>query len=438
MPMRRLHIACFLYEFPALSETFVLNQLVGLLEAGHEVAIFAERPRAEEKRHGDVGRYRLVERTCYLDMPQAKSLRLLLALPLFVRLLFRDPGRALAALRVDRYGAEARSLRLLYWLDRLSRRGRRRYDAIHCHFGTNGRLAAILRELGAIDGPLATTFHGVDVSAVLRSDPRHYRHLFRRGELFLPISERWRQGLAEAGCPPARIAVHRMGVDLERFPFRSGARLAGPLRLLGIGRLVEKKGFDDALTAVAGLLARGIDAHYDIVGDGPLRRALTDRVAELGIGRHVTFHGWLEQDSVRRLMTAGDVLLAPSVTDRSGDQEGIPVTLMEAMAIGLPVVSTWHSGIPELVQDGESGILVPERAPLALEEALLELARRPELRRRLSERARRRVEAEFDIEVLNRRLEARLAALADGRIAAAAAGELPPLPDRPQARAASA
>jgi colanic acid/amylovoran biosynthesis glycosyltransferase len=404
-----LRIAFFLYEFPVLSQTFVLNQITGLIDLGHDVTILAERRGPEAVEHPDVQRYRLLERTCYLGMPQARISRILGA-----------PQRAGSAgdklwraLDWRRYGNEARSLRLLYWTTRLAGRGD--FDIVHSHFGPPGRMAAFLREVGALSGKLVTVFHGVDVSAYLRDDPHIYDHLFATGDLFLPISELWRRRLVEHGCDAARTQVHRMGVDIRQFAFRALERRSdAPLRLLTIGRLIEKKGVDYGLHAVAELRQREIPVRYTVVGDGPERQVLESLAKRLGIDDIVSFLGWRDQRAVAQLMQESDALLAPSVTDANGDQEGIPVTLMEAMATGMPVVATLHSGIPELVEDGVSGFLAPERDARGLAGALERLAREPDLAARIGRAARERIAAEFDIGRLNECLVARYRRLLDG------------------------
>ncbi|HET6223706.1 MAG TPA: glycosyltransferase, partial [Dongiaceae bacterium] len=283
-----MRIAFFLYEFPALSETFVLNQITGLIDLGHDVTIFAERARPDQIAHPDVAAYRLAERTCYLDMPEPRLARVLQA-PLRARQVRRRvPLRR--ALDLRRYGNEARSLRLYYWVARLAEHNG--FDIIHCHFGPRGRMAGFLREIGAISGKLVTVFHGVDVSAYLRHDPGIYRHLFSQGDLFLPVSESWRTRLIEHGCDPARTRVHRMGVDLERFPFRPPLRMSGrPLRVLTIGRMIEKKGIDYGLRAVAELRGRAA-VRYAVAGDGPERGALEALAGQLGLTDIVSFLGW--------------------------------------------------------------------------------------------------------------------------------------------------
>ena len=410
---KALRIAMFVNEFPALSETFVLNQITGLLDLGHDVTIIATRPRYEAGVHHDVLRYRLWERLCYREMPSSRAERLARAPGICLRSGGSRPALA-RALNAARYGREATSLSLFYWADRLS--SLRSFDIIHCHFGIVGKWAAFLREIGAIEGKLVTTFHGVDVSLSLDRDPGIYRHLFEHGDLFMPVSERWRDRLIHHGCDPARIEVHRMGVDPDRFApgFSCGGERA-PRMVLSVGRLVEKKGIEFGLKAVANLAARGLTLRYEIVGDGPLRGRLEALARELGIADRVHFHGALIHDDVVRKMKSCDVLLAPSVTDAQGEQEGIPVTLMEAMASGVPVVSSRHSGIPELVEDGVSGLLAGERDVGELGLALATLLNSPERRRKVGAAARKRVVADFNTKKLNRRLDQYYRKLVAGR-----------------------
>ncbi len=408
-----MRIAVFAHEFPALSETFVLNQVTGLLDLGHDVTVFANGPRQEGAVHGDVARYALSRRVRYPGLPDRRLSRMCAGVGHMVRLGAHDPRCLGRSLNVLRYGRLAASGRLLFWGNCLKGDGDGAFDVILAHFGPVGQLAARLRSAGLISGRLATVMHGVDVSACLRDDPDAYRNLFAEGDLFLPISALWRDKLAAAGCPPERMAVHHMGVDTARYAYRPRLHVPGrTLDVLTVGRLVEKKGVTHALRALAGLRARGQSVNYRVVGDGPERGALQALCRDLGLEDSVTFLGWQDQDAVIREMQSADVLLAPSVTTDDGDQEGIPVTLMEAMASGMIVVSTWHSGIPELVEDEVSGMLVPEGDVSALTEALVRLVcddadRWPAI----SEAARRRVRADFDIDRLNKTLEARLADL---------------------------
>lgn len=403
---RPLRVAMFVNEFPALSETFVLNQITGLLDLGHEVTVLATQPRQEKGAHADVMRYGLTERLQYRDMPGSRWARLG-ELP---GMLARNDVASLRALNALRYGREASSLSLLYWADRLRRQPP--FDVIHCHFGIVGRIAAYLREIGALRGKLATTFHGVDMSACLDRDPDLYKHLFARGELFLPVSTHWRDKLMAHGCDPARIDIHRMGIDPARFPLTKREGSFHHTRILTIGRLVEKKGIEYGLRAVAKLLKEGIPVRYDIIGDGPLRPQLEKLANELGIADSVGFHGSMVQRDVIHAMQQRDILLAPSVTDATGDQEGIPVTIMEAMATGMPVVSSWHSGIPELVENNTSGLLLAEKDVGGIAAAVASLIAAPQRRSDMGTAASAKIVADYNIQKLNRALEAHYRSIA--------------------------
>jgi colanic acid/amylovoran biosynthesis glycosyltransferase len=399
-----MKIAFILTHFPALSETFILNQITGLIDRGHSVDIYADRPGSDSKMHPEVESYGLLPKTRYAPrMPGNTLVRFVKGAGIVARHLFSSPSVVGRALNVMRHGSEASSLKLLYrvvpFLPECPA-----YDVIHAHYGQEGLRALALRDLGVLHGPLLTTFHGSDMSAYLRKvGPNVYDKLFAKGDLFLPISERWRKALVEMGCPPARTVVHHMGIDCGRFGFRARQKKPGETpRLLSIARLVEKKGIEYAIRAAAKL--RGVDFHYDILGDGPLRQGLEKLVRELGVSDRVTLQGWKHQAEVVELLDRAHLLVAPSVTGSDGDQEGIPVAMMEAMAMGLPVLSTRHSGIPELVDDGQSGYLVPERDVDALAGSLGRLLSAPEQWPAMGEAGRRRVEADFDINRLNDRL----------------------------------
>jgi len=388
-----LNIAILAHEFPALSETFVIAHAAGLIELGHNVTVLANRPRADRQEHADVARYGLRDLTIYGGMGEPKVRRTIGA---SARLAARALTNPPAAWRARKARG---SLHLLDWWSRLGRVPT--FDVIHAHFGPMGRTAAALRDIGALAGRLVTTFHGVDVSKILMTDPHMYDGLFAVGDGFLPVSEYWKDSLVHHGCPVERIHVHHMGIDIERFPFHTrptGSRGKGdrPLRVISVGRLVEKKGFPYALEAVALFAHRGHPVIHTIVGDGPLMAHLQRMAGVLGIAKNVRFLGARDHRNVSQLLYQSDVMLAPSTTDGDGDQEGIPVTLMEAMASGLPVISTLHSGIPELIEHGTSGLLVVERDVEGLAAALSDLVVQDGLAGRLARAARATVERDFN------------------------------------------
>lgn len=404
-----LNIAILAHEFPALSETFVIAHAVGLIELGHNVTILANCARPESTEHADIASHGLRERTIYGGMGEPRARRLAAGLGRLAKRALLNPSAAWHARRARDYNDGIGTLHLLDWWGRLH--GAPKFDIIHAHFGPMGRTASALRDIRALDGRLVTTFHGVDVSRSLMDEPDMYARLFETGEGFLPVSEHWKNRLAEHGCPVERIHVHHMGIDIEKFPFRprqteQRGRGDRPLRVLTVGRLVEKKGLAYALEAVSLFAHRGYPVIHTIVGDGPLRDRLERLAAALGISHQVRFLGARDQRNVKQLLYQSDVMLAPSTTDGNGDQEGIPVTLMEAMASGLPVVSTLHSGIPELIEHDTSGLLVVERDVGGLAASLYELTHEAGLAARLARAARTTVERHFNQKLLLRDLAA--------------------------------
>jgi colanic acid/amylovoran biosynthesis glycosyltransferase len=408
-----VRVAFLLSRFPVRSQTFVTNQIAGLLRRGVDVEILAGRPLEPLPETGPVVELGMLDRARWVDLPESIPGQLGSALLRGLSALPRDPALVLRAFDVRRYGFAAASGRLLHMATGLSRGAR--YDVVHAHFGPTGILGMALRDLGIIEGRLSTVFHGFDMTEVLRLFGRsYYARLFAHGDLFLPISEHWRARLLELGAPADRTRVHRMGIDVRHFSAPDLPRSeAGRVRLLSVGRLVEKKGFEDAIAAVARLPQR-LDVHYRIVGEGPLEARLRQRIASLGAAARIELVGALDHERVREAMREADVLLAPSVTARNGDQEGIPVTIMEAMAMALPVLATRHSGIPELVADAVSGFLVPEHDPPHLAERLERLVGDRDLRLAFGRAGREIVARDYDIERLNDRLVDLFTSLSQG------------------------
>jgi colanic acid/amylovoran biosynthesis glycosyltransferase len=280
------------------------------------------------------------------------------------------------------------------------------YDIVHCHFGPNGLRGMMLRELGLVQGKLVTSFYGYDVTRYVRQHGRHcYDRLFREGDLFITLSEVMRHRLVELGCDADRVLVHHLGVNLGHFSSKAWQPSpSGEMRIVTISRLVHKKGVEYGIRAVAELVRAGRRLAYTIIGDGPLRAYLERLVRKLGVGDVVKLVGWKRRPEVVDILSHSDILLAPSVTSKDGDQEGTPVALMEAQAACLPVVSTWHSGIPEVVEDGVSGYLVPERDAAALAEKLTYLIEHPQVRIEMGRAGRAIVEQRYNIDALNDRL----------------------------------
>jgi colanic acid/amylovoran biosynthesis glycosyltransferase len=391
--------------FPVHSELPFLNQIVGLIERGHQVEIYADAPQPGDRFHPDVERLGLQALTRYpLRWPAARL----------------DRWKAAANVLLAHRGDERRTLlRTLdpsrFWhrawtLDQLRRTvrflPRKPYDICYCAFGMDAPHALRLRRLGVLGGELVVAFRGADTTKyVVRRGPRVYARTFRHARLLLPVCDFLGRRLVELGAPAERLVVHRTGIDLRRWPYREPrSRGDGKLRLVTVGRLVEKKGIEYGLRAVRILMDRGLDVEYAVLGDGPRREKLVALATELGLERQVVMPGRQRQELVREGLDRADILMAPSVTAADGDEEGIPNVLKEAMASGMPVVASRHAGIPELIEDNVSGLLVPERDEVALADALQRLAQAPQGWAAMGRAGRTTIEQDYDIDRLNERL----------------------------------
>jgi len=288
---------------------------------------------------------------------------------------------------------------------------------VHAHFGTDGLRALPLAERLGV--PLVTSLRGYDVtrsrSAMLLSGRLSWMRyalgehaLQRRGTLFLAVSDALRRQAIARGFPAARTLTHYNGVDLALFAAGPG----GADTILFVGRLVEKKGVETLLEAFAIVRRARPCASLVIIGEGPLGTRL-QRMA----GEAVRFLGALDQASVAGWMRRSTLLAAPSVTARDGDAEGLPNTIVEAAASALPVVATDHGGINEAIVNGETGFIVPERAPEELAARLVTILGDSNLRDRMATAARAMAERKFDFVRQMERLEAIYDAVRAGRCA---------------------
>ena len=406
-----MKVGFFLLKFPLSSETFVLNQITAFIDMGFEVEIVALQKGDTENTHAAWTKYNLAARTRWLqDEPTGKVAKLRHRASQTLRGIYRK--NTWQALNLKRYGAESRNLILSAICGQVATPFHA--DVFIANFGPAGVTAAKLRELGVIRGKIATIFHGIDISSreVLNHYTPEYQQLFRRGDLMLPISNLWAGRLQKMGCPREKIAVSRMGVDMTRFSPRPVKAPATPLEIISVARLTEKKGLHVAIEACRQLKEQGMAFRYRILGIGPWERRLRTLIEQYQLEDVVEMPGFKPSHEVKAMLDDADVFLLPSVTGADGDMEGIPVALMEAMAVGIPVVSTLHSGIPELVEADKSGWLVPENDARALAQRLAAFSQldTDELAP-VVKRAREKVEHDFNQQVINRELASLLQAL---------------------------
>ena len=387
---RTRHLAYVLKRFPRISETFVAAELIELERHGEHVTVFAISRPAEPFTHGFLDE--LKADVVYLPhRPLRQPLRVARAL---ARTIVRDRTRwlrgAAAGMRRPSLGSWRLVLQATVLRDEMLRAG---IDHAHAHFATSAAdLVSLCRRMG---GPTySVTAHAKDIyhEQVRHDDLR--RKL--RGALFVAtVSEGNRVYLNGVLNGYERVQVVPNSVDVRRLK-RSPERTPEPDLVVSVARLIEKKGLPDLVEACGILHARGIPVRLEIAGDGPLLGELESMAAAAGLS--ATLRGALPHEEVRRLFDRASVFCLPCVVASTGDRDGLPTSVLEAMALGVPVVTTDVNGLNETVLDGRTGLTVPEHDPAALAAALERLLSDPELAARLAEQGRRHVEHGFTLE----------------------------------------
>ena len=455
-----MRIAVFLTTFPKTSQTFVLQHIAFLVNCGYKVDIYAYRPDEVTPSHVALSNLNLLDKIYYFSkIPRFSSLSLTRKAALFTNYLARNHPLLSEVEGLEEYSKRKKkhllkiSL-LVYFFARYIVSGRDHspkvrkffriknfkelkkyyknkrqknsfldlllladlfasngadYDVIHCHFGPNGALASWLTNKGMLSGKLVTTFHGYDVTSFVKQNERsYYDLLWKTGDQFLPVSNHMRDILVDLGCPEQKITVHHMGIDPSKFLPSPKSNEENMIELVSVCRLVEKKGISFAIEAIKELQNNSSTSYfnlaYKIVGDGPHFAKLEEQVRMNNLTQNVEFLGIRSQNEVLEILGKSDILLAPSITASDGDQEGIPVVIMEAMAMEVPVVSSYHSGIPELVDDGKTGFLVPEKDVSKLYQAINTLIGDQNLRIEMGKRGRKKVLKDFNSFKLNNEL----------------------------------
>ncbi len=287
-------------------------------------------------------------------------------------------------------------------------------DLLHAHFGPSG--FCMLPFIKLLNIPLITSFYGYD-AYLLPENPSwkdRYRELFDRGKLFLAEGPAMKKKLINLGCPPKKVIVHHIGIEPERYKYNP-RKISddGIIRLLIVGTFIEKKGIPYAVKAFSEVKKRiNRPIHLTIVGDSNREGTLTDEkkkilvaINENNISEAITMTGYISHSELMRIAESHHIHLAPSVHASSGDAEGgFPVIITEMLATGMPILATDHCDIPEIVIDGKSGFLVPERDVDALAERLEYLVKHPEIWPEMGRYGRKFVEENYDINKLNDQL----------------------------------
>ncbi|MBI4551074.1 MAG: glycosyltransferase family 4 protein [Candidatus Latescibacteria bacterium] len=388
-------IVYILGSFPTLSETFILREVVGLRRKGLPVTVVALNRGHQEGLSPE-------ERVCMRDARFVPSLFFPTVLWATLVAFLTSPRRYAKAFR-RMMGQPHQSLycylRALYHVlavGAIVRRLSNGPPVVHVH----GHFASLSTEVAMgvaafLDVPFSFTAHAKDIDMSANTLPEKMR-----AAQFVVTCTDYNARYLQTVCPdlhPEHVVVVRQGVPLDEIEW-TPSRPSSPPLILSVGRLVEKKGHHHLIDACAMLRGADIPFRCLIIGDGPLRQSLSTMIVKKGLWDRITLEGSRPYRQLMECYRRATVFVLPSLITESGDREGVPNVLVEAMAFGVPVVATPTSGIPELVMDGETGLLVPPGDARGLAVAMARLIRNDDLRRRLSTAGRWKVEAEYDIE----------------------------------------
>lgn len=314
------HVVFVVGVFPAVSETYITGQIAGLLEREIRVSICSFRRGDPVHAAASYEAHKMGALTTYLDFPERWTRRAVVAGRAALRLLRYKPVALFRTLNFFRYGADAWSLKLLCWAGPFAGL---EADIVHCHFGPIADRFRILRDILGLRQPWLTTFYGYDVSQVPQQKGREvYRALARECPQFLVMSEDMKRRVIALGFEPEKVLVHPVGIDVDAYPYRERSDHADPVRLVTVARLVEKKGIDDLLRALAEARTRTLrPLTCTIIGDGPLRESLQDLAREQRVDDSVAWKGFVRQEDMIHELDAADMYLQPSKTSSTGDME---------------------------------------------------------------------------------------------------------------------
>ena len=380
-----MKIAYYLNEFPAISESFILNQIVELIKKGHDISIFSMINPIDEIQHEEIKAYNLVERTHYFKLENLLEMKNLKKWFFFFKFLLKNiyhTGISKRRIKLDIKKACFAAI-----MDKMD------IDIIHAHFGTNGNHSIQLKQV--LKRPLITSFYGFDAAI---ADSTTYLELFNTADKITVLSNDMKNDMLALGCPEENIIIHHLGVDLDKFSYTQ--RYVNPNEkaiFLCVGRFVEKKGITYAIKAFSRLLIEYKNVELRIIGDGGMKKEIEDLIFRLKLQKNVILLGSYTHTGIIDEMHRSHIFLLPSITAENGDKEGTPTVLMEAQATGMPVLSTYHAGIPEVVINGKTGYLVEEKNIDSLYEKMKYIVEQPKIWNKLGKNGRNHIKENYNI-----------------------------------------
>jgi len=391
-----MKIAYITTSFGSLSHTFIRREVFGLRELGVEISLFGIRPEKAGELSG--AEQKLANETIYLY--PLKIFAVIKANAWFIRHKTRNYFTALKSVITNEEQNASQHIKLIYhfFVSPYIALGIEKTGArhIHAHFlNVSATMAMHCSELTGI--PFSISVHSAGIAHL--KEMIGLKSKLKKAVFIRTISDYNKEYISKIIFPCAeKIHVVRCGINLFEYTINKTRIFAqDKLKIVAIGRFVEKKGFEYTVEAAKLLKEEGAPFKLSMIGDGPLRAELQGLANRHDIGEEVIFTGYLSQEKINTELAKSDILIAASVEAKTGEKEGIPVTIIEAMAAGILVIATDHSGIPEVVKDKETGLLVPEKDPMAIAEAIKLAQKDDNLRKNCIANARKLAEDKFDI-----------------------------------------
>jgi colanic acid/amylovoran biosynthesis glycosyltransferase len=402
MAKEKLHILYILRSFPTTTEMSTLNEITGMVRRGMQVSIISlKKPGGLTQIHDDVNKYNLLEVTYYLNVSSGiRKLKNIIKRTIYGQLkLFLGARISMKKkIIVSLYAArkKSRRLALVHLVDLINHIVEKKPDVIYFHFATHAGELVILRRIFNI--PFVVFFHGYDFSKDLPFDDLNYPEMFRYGDWFFTNSNFAGMKVRNLGCAEKKLSVVGLPVDDHQYPFLARKK-KDRIKILTVGRLVEKKGLEYSIAAIARLLKDYPDLEYNIIGDGPLQEKLFRQIDECGGKDNIYLLGSRKKSEVIDFMLSSDIFLLASITAMDGETEGLPMVSLESQLTGMPIMATLHSGFTDSILDGKSGFLVPEKDVDALYHRLKWLIENPQEWERMGKAGREHVMKNFSEDV---------------------------------------
>jgi colanic acid/amylovoran biosynthesis glycosyltransferase len=394
---KTLTVAIAVQKFPNILQTYILNHMATLCALGVNILVIARKHGDTDKLPAAIREHRLLEKTHYTGAGFKSIAGEFLSLPLRNRSYRNAVGSIVKSGSWRQYGWP-------YFIKefvRVKTHALCNFDILHSHTLSTTYIYLFLHDI--FSTPIVTTFHGKEPRGSINLGADKANLVFQKGDIFLVNSEYSRKELLEMGCPSGKIHIIPQGTCLEDFPFQQRIiDTAKKIRLLTVGRLSVEKGHHIAIQAVARLQDRYPTLEYHIVGEGPARLQLQSLINDLGLNDRITLHGLKVGTELQSCYSQAHIFILPSIYTNDGylvETQG--VVLQEAQASGIPVIGSRTGGIPDVIEDGITGLLFDESSPGQLAEKICMLVDKPEVYQHLIRGGRKDVEARFDSVVVN-------------------------------------